>query len=128
MTTLNKAREFLSRWRMTIVDSNRRTPSYPKHITYYQYDDINNMPTHYETEILHTIQIPESALEALVDFYERVEESMKYTGSMDVFNHYIERQNADKAIREKYPTVQKAYDQYMMLHKLAKSGENNARR
>ena len=128
MIKTDKIKEFLSRWRMNIVDSNRRTHCYPKHITYYRYNDLDYPPISYETEILHTIQIPESDLEELVNFYERVEESIKYTGSMDVFNHYIEREKADKAFREKYPAVKNAYDQYMMLYKLAKSGENNARR
>lgn len=122
-----KAKEFLRRYDMEIVDSNRRYQRYmPMYLT--GLDKYGHVPCEipYETEILHTIQIPDSSLERLMEFYERVEESMKYTGSMDVFNHYIQRQKDEKAFREKYPTVQKAYDQYLMLYKLAKSGDDSA--
>ena len=127
MTTPSKAKEFLSRWRMNIVDSNRRVHTY--HLPEFLKYNLSELyaPTVYETEVLHTIQISESALESLVDFYDRVEESMKYTGSMDVFNHYIKQQKDDKEFRQKYPAVQKAYDKYMTLYKLAKSGEKNGR-
>jgi len=124
-----KAKEFLYRYDMNIVDSNRRyqryVPSYFGALDKYSHQQYHNIP--YETETLHTIQIPESSLDRLIEFYERVEESMKYTGSMDVFNHYIQRRNDEKSFREKHSAVQKAYDQYQMLYKLAMSGENNGR-
>ena len=125
-----KAKEFLYRYDMNIVDSNRRYHRYPpmrvRGLDKYGKDPYSyDIP--YETEILHTIQIPESSLERLMEFYERVEESMKYTGNIDVFNHYIQRQKDEKSFREKHPAVQKAYDQYQMLYKLAMSGENNGR-
>jgi hypothetical protein len=123
-----KAKEFLQRYNMEIVDSNRR---YQRYMPMYlmDLDKYSNGPCKipYETETLHTIQIPESSLERLMEFYERVEESMKYTGSMDMFNHYIQRRNDEKSFRERHPAVQKAYDQYQMLYKLAMSGENNGR-
>lgn len=88
--------------------------------------DHNPIDIPYESETLHTIQISDSDLTALYDFYNRVEESMKYTGSMDIFNHYIQREKDEKKFREQYPAVQKAYEQYRMLFKLAKSGDGNA--
>jgi hypothetical protein len=123
-----KAKEFLNRYRMNIVDSNRRYQSYvPSYIGGFDKYDQPYRDIPYETETLHTIQIPDSSLERLMEFYERVEESMKYTGSMDVFGHYIQRQKDEKSFREKHPAVQKAYNQYQMLYKLARSGENNGR-
>lgn len=123
-----KAKKFLYRYNMEIVDSNRRYQRYTiptMSISAYDKfkDEYLHNPIHYETEILYTIQIPESRLESLVDFHDRVEESMKYTGSMDVFNDYIRRDKEEQAFREKHPAVQKAYEQYRMLYKLAKSGE-----
>lgn len=113
---------------MNIIDSNKRITHYRPRSMYdifrgpdklsYDYDET------YETETLHTIQIPESSLNELVEFYQRVEESMLQTGSMDVFSHYIQKQYDDKRLRESYPAVKKAYDQYMMLYKLAKSGDS----
>lgn len=123
----DKARKFLYRYNMDIVDNNRRRPVYeiPKVSMIDRYaNDYLARPIAYETETLYTIQIPESKLESLVDFYDRAEESIKYTGSMDMFNHMIQRQREEKEFREKHPAVQKAYEQYQMLYKLAKSGEN----
>ena len=122
-----KARKFMYRYKMEIVDANRRQhyiPPMPISTRYKFEDEYLNYPIHYETETLYTIQIPESRLESLLDLHERVEESMKYTGSMDVFNDYIRRDKEERAFREKHPAVQKAYDQYRMLYKLAKSGDS----
>lgn len=122
-----KAKKFLYRYNMEIVDSNRRRPVYeiPKFSMIDRYaNDYLTQPIVYETETLYTIQVPESRLESLVDFHNRVEESIKYTGSMDMFNHMLQRQKDEKAFREKHPAVQKAYEQYQLMYKLAKSGEN----
>lgn len=122
----DKARKFLYRYQMEIVDNNRRRQVYelPKISVLDRYaDDYLTQPIVYETETLYTIQIPESRLEDLVDFYNRVDESIKYTGSMDMFNHFIQKQNEEKAFREKHPAVQKAYEQYQVMYKLAKSGD-----
>lgn len=122
-----KAKKFLYRYNMEIVDGNRRLQKYVMPdigvLDRYDFDKLAQ-PMHYETETLFTIQIPESRLESLVDFHNRVEESIKYTGSMDMFNHMIQKQKEEKAFREKHPAVQKAYEQYQLMYKLAKSGEN----
>lgn len=123
-----KAKEFLRRYNMDIVDSNRRYQRYlPMSLNFREldtYDKNSYYNVQYETETLHTIQIPDSSLEHLMDFYERVEESIKYTGSMNVFDHYLQRQKDEKSFREKHPAVQKAYEQYQMLLNLARSGEH----
>lgn len=121
------ARKFLNRYRMDIVDTNRRQQRcyIPPLTQSYKIDDeFLNYSIQYETETLYTIQIPESCLEDLVDFHNRVEESMRYTGSMDMFNHFLQKQEEEEKFREKHPAVQKAYEQYRILFKLAKSGEN----
>ena len=123
-----KARKFLYRYDMQIVDANRRQQRYfmpPKYSISPRYEvDELYQPIHYETETLFTIQIPESRLESLVDFHNRVEDSIKYTGSMDMFNHFLQKQQEEKEFRMKHPAVQKAYEQYQLMYKLAKSGEN----
>ena len=122
-----KAKKFLYRYNMEIVDGNRRQQKYvmPKYsiLDRYEYDQLTQ-PMYFETETLFTIQIPESRLESLVDFHDRVEEIIKYTGSMDMFNHMLQKQKEEREFREKNPAVQKAYEQYQLLYKLAKSGEN----
>lgn len=123
----DEARKFLYRYNMEIVDSNRRQQKYvmPKFSPRYSIEDeFLHHPIYFETETLYTIQIPESRLEALLEFHSRAEESIKYTGSMDMFNHFLQQQKDEKEFREKHPAVQKAYEQYRMLFKLAKSGEN----
>ena len=122
-----QAKKFLYRYDMQIVDGNRRQQKYvmPKFSILDKYDfDQISQPMYYETETLFTIQIPESRLESLVDFHNRVEESIKYTGSMDMFNHMLQKQREEKEFREKHPAVQKAYEQYQLMYKLASSGEN----
>ena len=122
-----QAKKFLYRYDMQKVDGNRRQQKYvmPKFSILDKYDfDQISQPMYYETETLFTIQIPESRLESLVDFHNRVEESIKYTGSMDMFNHMLQKQREEKEFREKHPAVQKAYEQYQLMYKLASSGEN----
>jgi hypothetical protein len=121
----DKAKKFLYRYNMEIVDANRRyqkyaMPNFP--ILSKFEDDYLHQPIHYETETLFTIQVPESKLESLVDFYERAEDAIRHTGSMDMFNHFLRKQDEEREFREKHPAVQKAYDQYIMMLKLAKSG------
>lgn len=122
------ARKFLNRYQMDIVDANRRQQKCylpPRYSISARYaDDELYQTIHYETETLFTIQVPESRLEDLVNFHNRVEESMKYTGSMDMFNHFLQKQDEEREFREKHPAVQKAYEQYRMLYKLAKSGDS----
>lgn len=128
MSKSENAKKFLYRYNMEIVDANRRQQRYympPKYSISPRYaDDELYQPIRYETETLFTIQVPESKLEALVDFHSRAEDAMKYTGSMDMFSHFLQKQDDEKAFREKHPAVQKAYEQYQMLYKLARSGEN----
>lgn len=124
----DKAKKFLNRYQMDIVDTNRRQQKCylpPRYSISARYaDDELYQAIHYETETLFTIQIPESRLESLIEFHDRVEESMKYTGSMDMFNHFLQKQDDEREFREKHPAVQKAYEQYRMLYKLARSGDS----
>ena len=122
----DKAKKFLYRYNMDIVDSNRRRQIYNMHSKYIaRFDDeYLHQPMHYETETLFTIQIPESRLEALVEFHDRAEDAIRQTGSMDMFNHFLRKQDEEREFREKHPAVQKAYEQYQMLYKLARSGSD----
>lgn len=122
----DKAKKFLYRYNMEIVDTNRRQQRYVMHPRYTAryYDEYLHQPMHYETETLFTIQIPESRLEALVEFHDRAEDAIRHTGSMDMFNHFLRKQDEEREFREKHPAVQKAYEQYQMLYKLARSGSD----
>jgi hypothetical protein len=123
-----KAKKFLYRYNMEIVDANRRQQTCylpPKYSISARYaDDELYQSMYYETETLFTIQVPESKLESLIDFYDRAEDAIRHTGSMDMFNHFLQKQNDEKSFREKHPAVQKAYEQYQMLYKLARSGKD----
>lgn len=121
---MTNIKEFLLRFGMNIIDSNNRISRYryPSSIYNDPYMiDYNKMD--FETEVLHTIQISESSLKKLFEFYERVDESVSSTGSLDIFFYHLNRQEKEEALRKKYPAVQKAYDQYKMLLKLSQSGE-----
>lgn len=127
MSKSEKAKKFLYRYSMEIVDANRRQQKYympPRYSISARYDDDElYQKIQYESETLFTIQVPESKLEALVDFYDRAEDAIRHTGSMDMFNHFLQKQDEERAFREKHPAVQKVYEQYQMLYKLAKSGD-----
>jgi hypothetical protein len=123
MSKSENAKKFLYRYNMEIVDTNRRQQRYVMDPRYARFDDeYLHQPMHYETETLFTIQVPESRLEALIDLHDRAEDAIRHTGSMDMFNHFLQKQDEERVFREKHPAVQKAYEQYQMLYKLARSG------
>ena len=127
MTLSSTIKDFLKKMNINLVDSNKRVRHYrvPIHRQPVSFTGIMDPAIDtYEEEILHTLQISQSDLEYLANLYQRLEESMRQTGSMDIFNHYIERERQDKAIRNNHAAVQKAYDHYQMLYKLAKSGNS----
>ena len=128
MSKSENAKKFLYRYNMEIIDANRRQQRYympPRYSISARFDDEELYQNiQYESETLFTIQVPESKLEALVDFYERAEDAIRHTGSMDMFNHFLRKQDEEREFREKHPAVQKAYDQYIMMLNLAQSGEN----
>lgn len=120
-------KKFLTKYDVRIVDDNRRrNKMVPFHINSKIEDPYTAIYGRVETEKIYTIEIPESDLHDLLEFHHRVEESIKRTGSMDVFEYFLKEKDEERNIRNTYSAVKKAYDQYQMLLKLAQSGDIDA--
>jgi hypothetical protein len=48
---------------------------------------------------------------------------MKQQGHYNMFETLMEQKQQEKFLRDKYPAVRKAYEQYSLMLKLAQSGE-----
>ena len=124
----NVVREFVQHHGIRVVDSNKRAHKYTKVNTQlFKYpDDYNKFFNDHvvlETETLYTVEISESELERIAEFEAQVFNNMKTQGHYDMFNVLMEQKQEEKALRTKYAAVQKAYEQYSLMLKLAKSGE-----
>lgn len=75
-----------------------------------------------ETEPLYTVEISESELEKIAEFESQVFNHLKNQGHFNFFGHLMEQKEKEKELKNRYPAVQKAYEQYSLLLKLAESG------
>lgn len=124
----NKLRKFCERHDIRVLDNNKRVARYqipPAH--FFQYSDDYNKITEdiikYETEILYTVEIPERDLERMAEFEEQVFNNMEIHGHYNLFETVMEQKRQESYLANKYPAVKKAYEQYSLMLKLAKSGE-----
>lgn len=120
--------EFCKRHAVRVVDENKRAHRYTKmdvkffkHAYDYNMADVS--PVVLETEKLYTVEVSESELERIADFEEEVFNHMSQKGHYNMFETLIEQKEQEKYLKEKYPAVKKAYEQYSMILKLAQSGE-----
>jgi uncharacterized protein YktA (UPF0223 family) len=72
---------------------------------------------------LYTIEIAESELERIADFESKVFNHMEREGHYNLFLTLMEQKEQEKKLKNKYPAVLKAYEQYSLMLKLAQSGE-----
>ena len=124
----DNVKEFCDRQRIVCVDSNKRAHKITKMNTQYFKDsfDYNRIMFEsfpMETEILYTVEITESELERIADFEAQVFNNMKKHGHHGMFEHIMQQKEHEKYLKEKYPAVKKAYEQYSLILKLAESGE-----
>jgi hypothetical protein len=79
--------------------------------------------TRFETEKLYTIEIAESELERLARFEAEVYNHMQERGHYNIFDSIMKQKEEERYLRDKYPAVKKAYEQYSLMLNMAKSGE-----
>lgn len=123
MTTEN-IKEFCSHHRIQIRDTNKRASRYHK----VNINDPANYDRVYEdivcdSEPLYTIEIAESELIRIAEFEQQVFNNAKKTGHYNLFETLVEQKEREVFLRNKYPAVKKAYEQYSLMLKLAESGE-----
>ena len=72
---------------------------------------------------MYTVEIAESELERIADFESEVFNNMKKQGHYRMFEVIMEQKEEERYLKDKYPAVKKAYEQYSLMLKLAQSGE-----
>ncbi len=122
--------EFVKRHAIKVLDDNKRAVKHNKvNVKYFEYShDFNMIDSEkfsYETEPLLTVEIAQSELERLASFENRVFNNMAKKGHFNLFETLMEQKEEEQYLKEKYPAVKKAYEQYSLMLKLAKSGEIN---
>lgn len=122
--------EFTRRHSVKILNSGRRTVRHSMiKPSFFDYADdlnmVNSISTHtpYDTEPLLTVEIPLSELERIANFENQVFNNMAQKGHFNMFETLMEQKEEESFLRHKYPAVKKAYEQYSLMLKLAKSGE-----
>jgi hypothetical protein len=126
MSTEN-IKEFCSSHGIQVLDTHKRASRYHKvNVNYFK--DPTDFNRVYEdvvidSEPLYTVEIAESELERIADFESEVFNNMKKTGHYNMFHVLLQQKEHEKHLKEKYPAVQRAYEQYSLMLKLAESGE-----
>jgi hypothetical protein len=131
MDVIMKEKDILKKFcydhNIKILDTNKRAYTYTKlNTSYFQYpNDLNIVDSHtvQDTEPLYTIEIAFSELEKIAEFESQVFNHMRAKGHYDMFNMIMEQKEREKKLRNNYPAVQKAYEQYSMMLKLAEGGD-----
>ena len=126
MTTEN-IKQFCQHHSINMLDTNKRASRYHKvNMKYFKnaldYNTVYEDIVH-ETESLYTVEIAESELERIANFEAEVFNNMKKQGHYQMFEMLMEQKDKEKYLRDKYPAVKKAYEQYSLMLKLAESGE-----
>jgi hypothetical protein len=122
-------KKFVEHHRINVIDDNKRAYKHTRMNTkFFQFPDDYNMMTatqaiQYETVKLLTVEITEDTLERIADFESEVFNNMREQGHYRMFEHLMEQKEEEKHLRNKYPSVKKAYEHYSLMLKLAESGE-----
>jgi len=123
----NTVKEFCGHHCINVLDTNKRASRYHKvNIKYFRdpmdfnrvYEDVV-----VDSEPLYTVEIAESELERIATFESEVFNNMKKQGHYRMFETLMAQKEEERRLRDKYPAVQKAYEYYSLMLKLAESGE-----
>jgi GH25 family lysozyme M1 (1,4-beta-N-acetylmuramidase) len=120
-------RSFCEQHAIRVLDTNKRASRYHKvNVNYFKDSiDFNRVYEHIvcDSEPLYTIEIAESELERIANFESQVFNNMKQQGHYRMFETLMEQKEQETYLKNKYPAVKKAYENYSMMLKLAQSGE-----
>jgi nucleotidyltransferase/DNA polymerase involved in DNA repair len=126
MSDKDVLREFCHAHNIRVLDTNKRAYRNSQMVNYFVDPTNYNVlsPTiRYETEPMYTIEIPESDLERIANFENKVFNNMKKEGHYNIFLYMTEQKEREKALVETYPALKKAFEHYSLMLKLAESGE-----
>jgi hypothetical protein len=120
-------KKFCNDHRIRVLDTNKRAHRYHKvNLNYFRDPTDFNMVQQEIVDLsepMYTVEIAESELERIADFEQQVFNNMKKQGHYQMFEMIMEQKDEEKYLRNKYPAVRKAYEQYSLMLKLAESGE-----
>ena len=125
--TNENLRPFCEQHSIKVIDTNKRASRYHKvNVNYFK--DPTNFNRVYQdivvdSEPLYTIEIAESELERIANFESQVFNNMQQRGHHQMFEILMKQKEREKHLKEKYPSVRRAYEQYSLMLKLAESGE-----
>ena len=123
-----RVKDFCQGHDIRIVDQNKRAPkAEPLNLKYFtnpsDYNVVKQEPIHFDTEQVYTVEIRESELTRIAEFESEVFNHMRQRGHYDMFNWIMEQKEREKYLKEKYPAVKKAYEQYSLMLQMAEAGE-----
>lgn len=114
---------------MTLVDNNKRCIRNAKSNSAFFNDPYDmeiierRLAARYDTEPLLTFTIPQSHLDNLIALEEKFFKHVAETGARNTFALWIDHQNEERRLRDQYPAVQSAYEQYSTMLHLVKHSE-----
>ena len=119
---------FLRAHDIRVIDTNKRAEKYRSlNLRYFSnpmdYNEVKQDYIQYATEPVYTLEIRESELTRIAEFESEVFNHMRQRGHYDMFNWIMEQKEREKYLKEKYPAVKKAYEQYSLMLKMAEAGE-----
>lgn len=121
-------KEWCQRHNIHILNTDKRAYRWTKqNIKFFQdpadYNLIHEKQPQMETEPLYTIEVTLSELERIAEFEQQVFNNLKQSGHYNMFETLVKQKQDENHLRNKYSAVQKAYEHYSLLLKLAQSGE-----
>lgn len=115
---------YCRRHNINVLDTNKRFARYQPIRNYFSnqsdYNEFSQTVVH-ETEALYTITVPESELKRISEFEDQVFNNMRQTGHFNMFQTLMEQKEEEARLRNQFPAVQKAYENYSLMLNLCKS-------
>ncbi len=124
----NTTKQFCEQHQIRVLDTNKRAHRYHRiNMQYFRdpmdFNKVSLVDIVNDSEPLYTVEIAESELERIANFESEVFNNMKKQGHYHMFEMLMEQKEQEAYLRDKYPAVKKAYEQYSLMLKLAESGE-----
>lgn len=117
-------KDFCNRHSIRIIDASKKAHritklNYTLVQTSQQFDHLAHSEIFHDTEPLYTVEISESELERIAE----IEATVIEQGNYNLLEVLMAQQRHEKYLKDKFPSVKNAYEQYRLLLKLAESGE-----
>ena len=124
----NTTKQFCEQHQIRVLDTNKRAHRYHRiNMQYFRdpmdFNKVSLVDIVNDSEPLYTVEIAESELERIADFEAQVFNNMKKQGHYHMFEMLMEQKERERYLCNRYPAVNKAYEQYSLMLKLAESGE-----